>query len=79
MDINGKTLSIRAKRVVKYLEASGATMADDLPTMVAANYVGYVTDRIELDYDNAVTELLDAEIVEEFIGDNGYTHVQITK
>jgi hypothetical protein len=70
--------SIRAKRVLAYLENSGPDTATDLPTDVARSFVQYVTDRIEQSYDDAVTELLNAGLAEQYDGTDGQTYIRAT-
>lgn len=69
-------LSTRANRVLAHLDTVGPTMAEDLPTETAAKFNNYVTDGVERDYDNAVTELLNHGLVEQYTGENGYTYIK---
>jgi hypothetical protein len=69
-------MSTRAKRVLAHLQILGPAMAEALPTEVAAQFNAYVTNRIERDYDNAVTELLHLSSAEQFSGEDGYTYIK---
>jgi hypothetical protein len=73
-------LTGRKLRVFNYLAANGATMANDLPTFVAAEHVGFVTDRVEQEYDDAVSYLLFNGIAEGTDGPDGpdgYTYIRL--
>lgn len=70
-------LTTRAKRVLAYLTEHGPDTANDLPTDVARNFVAYVTNRIEQQYDDAVTELLNLGLAEQFEGDDLQTYIRV--